>query len=97
MGLGGHVLWTAAARTLHEVSGVPVRFCLAPQLTDLLSGRLYRGDVSLAADPVFAHNPRLECPPATPKSLFAQRVDRFADAAIRRLGFHAAYERLVFI
>lgn len=97
MGLGGHVLWTAAARTLYEVSGRPVRVCLSPQLTDLLSGRLYRRDVSLSADPVFAHNPRLEYPPTADKSALARRVDYVADAVKRRLGLDAAYERLVFL
>jgi hypothetical protein len=95
MGLGGHLLWTAVIRRLHETSGHPVRVVYAPLPSDLLAGRLYRGDVSLTDDPIFLGNPRIEFPPSAPKSALARTVDRVGMAAIRRLGLQDAYERTV--
>lgn len=95
MGLGGHLLWTSVIRTLHEASGRPVRVCHTPLVSDLAAGRLYCGDVSLAGDPVFLHNPRVECPPARPKRPAVRAIDRAVHAAIRRLGLERAYEWVV--
>lgn len=96
MGFGGHLLWTAAIRRLHEASGHPVRVCYAPLPSDLLAGRLYRSDISLADDPVFQGNPRIEYPPVTAKSTLSRAVDRFGMATIRTLGLADHYERMVF-
>jgi hypothetical protein len=95
MGLGGHLLWTSVIRSLHEESGRRVRVCHRPMVSDLVAGRLYRGEVSLAEDPVFHGNPRIEFPPLVEKSSWALRADRAVDAAIRRLGLAGVYERLV--
>ncbi len=95
MGLGGHLLWTSVIRTLNEQSGRPVRVCHTPLVSDLVAGRLYCGDVSLADDPVFLNNPRIECPPTRRKTRWVRAIDRAVHAAIRRLGVERRYESLV--
>jgi hypothetical protein len=96
MGLGGHLLWSSVIRTLHERSGRPVRVAHTPQLSDVLAGRDYRGEISLANDVVFRGNPRIEFPAASAKPLWARWLDRGFGALVRRAGLQPAYERTVF-
>jgi hypothetical protein len=67
-----------------------------PLASDWLAGRDYRGDESLADDPVFKGNPRIEFPPAHPKRAWQQALDRIVAAVVRRAGLLDAYERAVF-
>jgi hypothetical protein len=96
MGLGGHVLWTAVIRNLHEQDGRPVRVCLTPQLSDVLAGAVHRRDVSLREDPVFRHNPRIEFLAPRDKTPLAKSLDRVFEGVLRIPAARQVYERAVY-
>ena len=95
MGLGGHLLWSSVFRTLNEATGQPVIVGHTPLVSDLLAGRLYKGDDSLVNNPIFRHNPRLEFPPCQAKRRWQIVLDRGFAALLRRCGLGGAYERAI--
>src|SRR5262245_25368666 len=95
MGLGGHLLWTSVVRTINLETGSRVRVCAMPMVSDLIAGRLYRGDVTFSNDEIFGGNPRIEFPPVVNKPLWLTQVDRAMNALIHRFGLAPAYERYV--
>ena len=96
MGLGGHILWTAALRDLTEQTGKAALVTHMPAISDLARGRLYRGDESFADSPVFRDNPRLVFNQAKPRGALERRMDRLFAAALRRCGLMPAYHRTIF-
>ncbi|HAL47869.1 MAG: glycosyltransferase family 9 protein [SAR202 cluster bacterium] len=96
MGLGGHLLWSSVFRALNETTGRPVKVAHAPGLSDLVAGRLYQGSHSLANDPVFQHNPRLEFPRHCLKQPWQIQLDRGFAATLRRCGLWGTFERVIF-
>ena len=95
MGLGGHLMWTAVLRTVTEETGKSALVTHMPALTDLVRGRLYRGDVGLSDDSIFLHNPRLAFIETRAKTAVERRIDRLFFAALRRGGLKTAYERFL--
>ena len=95
MGLGGHLLWSSVVRSLNETTHRRVRVHYAPALSDVLAGRLYRGDASLANDPVFQHNPRLDFPPQRRKCRWQMMLDRCFAAVLRGCRLGVVYERAI--
>jgi hypothetical protein len=96
VGLGGHILWTAALRAMTEEAGKAALVTHMPAFTDLARGRLYKGDVSLADSPVFRNNPRLVFSQARTRGTLARHMDRLFSAFLERFGLMAAYERTIF-
>jgi hypothetical protein len=95
VGLGGHLMWTAVLRTVEEETGKSALVTHMPGLSDLMRGRLFRGDIGLSNDPIFRHNPRLAFNEIRTKTNVERRIDRFFFAALRRCGLKATYERFL--
>jgi hypothetical protein len=89
-------LWTAALRDLTEKTGKPALVTHMPSATDLVRGRLYRGDVSFADSPVFRNNPRLIFNQTQPRGALERRMDRLFASALGRFGLMAAYQKAIF-
>lgn len=95
MGLGGHLLWTAAIRNLEDARGGEWAVVGMPKFTDLLRGRLYAGDRTFRDDPVFGMHPRILHLSNFRKPKFEKIWDRRFHRWIEKCGLGILYEKLI--
>jgi hypothetical protein len=95
MGFGGDLIWTAAIRTYHQVTGKKPTLVYLPGLTDILKGVFYSRARTPADNPIFRGNPRCRVFPAEHSKRLGYFVNRLFFAFIKRARLRKRFELYV--
>ncbi len=95
MGFGGNLIWTSVFAAAAN-NGQHATACDTPMLTDLIFGRLWRGDRSYANDIIFKDNPTIQQIVPVQKNAITHAVDFLFEKTISPDLVRRRYENWVF-